>query len=329
MSSAIFNTNKPVRSCRLVSGRRFRRGWWRLPILIKEQEFWLRTRFRMLAWLAVVASLFAFETSAICAESDVPDDKPAVFAPHKEWCLGEDGKPNWCAAKCALKAGQWKDVVLLLCEAQNAKTQFEAWQNGPGVKFSLNVSAGSDSAGKRRGVARQNERSPEDDDDVNKLDVSASLNMAVDRFPNIVEAEWNSKVSADSSSVRDDLNRLRAAVSHYIVSKPIEGFLFVERFSDSLLGVESRYEIGAGLDFEWRVHPGGRSCGRFSSKEDKVDSRPDRNDRKKDGIENCGTRGLTDAGYGQLEPWTKLAERRLGFPTDSGHPFHAAVGQVA
>ena len=87
------------------------------------------------------------------------------------------------------------------------------------------------------------------DDRLFKLNVKVS--MQSHEYPNQLRMDAGAMFQLKDDEIQEDLTKFRFSWDHYYKER-LEGFTFVERFSDSFLSIKQRYELGVGLKYEWR-----------------------------------------------------------------------------
>jgi hypothetical protein len=84
--------------------------------------------------------------------------------------------------------------------------------------------------------------------DKSKVNVGAELTLGT--YPGQLRLKFESAVEQNASSIKENVTSIVASYDHYI--KPgREAYGFLERFTDSFLDIDQRYEIGLGMKFEW------------------------------------------------------------------------------
>jgi len=86
--------------------------------------------------------------------------------------------------------------------------------------------------------------------DVSKVEMEASLGAG--NFPDEFNVEWSTSVRYDDGKTTEEVSKAVFQYEHYFNSY-IEGFGFIERFQNSYLDIDQRWEAGFGADFEWRT----------------------------------------------------------------------------
>lgn len=104
------------------------------------------------------------------------------------------------------------------------------------------------------------EREPKE---LSKLNLNSSVSKGF--FPNELTFITDSSFQLEDGAVTENVTKLLLNYEYY-VQPWIEGYVFVERFSDSYLSIQQRYEIGTGVKLETDslalFHKGGEA-GRF------------------------------------------------------------------
>jgi hypothetical protein len=85
-----------------------------------------------------------------------------------------------------------------------------------------------------------------------KLDLGASLSQ--DSYPHQIRFDTGTSFVIQNDSYQENVSALRLNYDRYLAPW-LESFGFVERFTDSYLSIQQRFEVGAGLKVEWRVFP--------------------------------------------------------------------------
>jgi hypothetical protein len=85
-----------------------------------------------------------------------------------------------------------------------------------------------------------------------KFDLGASL--AEDSYPHQLRFDTGASFVLQDDAYRENVSTLRLNYDRYLAPW-LEAFSFVERFTDSYLGIQQRFEIGAGLKLEGRLSP--------------------------------------------------------------------------
>ena len=88
------------------------------------------------------------------------------------------------------------------------------------------------------------EREPKE---LSKLNLNSSISKGF--FPNEFTFITDSSYQLEDGAVKENVTKLLLNYEYYF-SKCLEGYVFVERFSDSYLSIQQRYEIGTGLKLE-------------------------------------------------------------------------------
>jgi len=88
------------------------------------------------------------------------------------------------------------------------------------------------------------EREPKE---LSKLNLNSSISKGF--FPNELTFITDSSFQLEDGAVKENVTKLLLNYEYYF-SKGLEGYVFVERFSDSYLSIQQRYEIGTGLKLE-------------------------------------------------------------------------------
>jgi hypothetical protein len=83
--------------------------------------------------------------------------------------------------------------------------------------------------------------------ELSKLNLNSSISKGF--FPNELTFITDSSFQLEDGAVKENVTKLLLNYEYYF-SKCLEGYVFVERFSDSYLSIQQRYEIGTGLKLE-------------------------------------------------------------------------------
>jgi len=92
------------------------------------------------------------------------------------------------------------------------------------------------------------------DRELNKLDVNASV--AKSGYPNDLKFDFSSSIQLKSSSTKTDylenVTTLRLSYEHFLMPN-FMAYGFVERFTDTYLSIQQRYETGVGVKGEFNI----------------------------------------------------------------------------
>jgi hypothetical protein len=154
--------------------------------------------------------------------------------------LPDDGKPRqitppaWdnAATKDQCRVA-WSEVEAFLDKAEAAHSKSRDYQLTASAGF------GGDSAG-------SSERS--------KASIESELKAGIypGQFRMKAGASLDFKSDASGQSLTEDVTSILINYDHYIHPN-WEGFAFMERFTDSYMQIDQRYEVGPGIKFEWRT----------------------------------------------------------------------------
>jgi len=94
--------------------------------------------------------------------------------------------------------------------------------------------------------------------------VDVKTSIARDLYPHTLRFEAASKFMFSPASVQNELTSILINYDHYL-SKKVELYGFIQRFSDSFMSIKQRYESGLGIKLEFDAQPHKRALSGTSS----------------------------------------------------------------
>lgn len=190
----------------------------------------------------------AFRAAQLKKLSDAPNATPAEVAKRVDdesaWCTGDNPKAAACdVGKISKEERAYLDVLVALTQLATAVDEHVAGRFKP--KASIRFGGSADDV--------------PDDDAAKDEDVSrftGDLSMSFGSYPSEVRLDSSFSVRVSSDVFEEEVTKSRFNFDHYFRDY-LEGFAFLERFSDSFMDVTQRYEVGVGADWEF-FHSGDR-----------------------------------------------------------------------
>jgi hypothetical protein len=164
--------------------------------------------------------------------------------------------------------------------------------------------------------------------------ISSLIELSTGDYPNEFKALWEAQVTYEDGELKEDVTKARASFERNL--QPwLQGFAFVERFTDTYLSIDQRYEAGIGADFELRTPVSRRAkavcvlsaapaqgsgpiddsdcppkTGNASTSTDEKNGELASDSSAKNTAPKCSD-SLTDTGDKHLEPWKHLVDLGL------------------
>ena len=89
--------------------------------------------------------------------------------------------------------------------------------------------------------------------DATKIDLGMSGSAG--GYPTEYSGSWKARNKRTPSASDEQVTEAKLSVDHYLLDGRVEGYVFVERFSDSFMSIDQRWEIGLGGELELRSDP--------------------------------------------------------------------------